>query len=153
MGSKQGQEKPYSHCFVQLNLTWLTLVHLYLILKELYMCGINQFFLRVSTNTAKNRVHGFLLPKKKSWPYFSCLSSLIPIKWILCLLVNFLQHVISIERIIVSFPFSIQKKTCCKCVFCPEWNSKKSFHWMWINYNVLTASFSKWNKIKSVWNI
>lgn len=57
------QEKAYSHCFVQLNLTRLTLVHLYLILKELYMCGINQF-LRVSTNTAKNRVHGFLPPKK-----------------------------------------------------------------------------------------
>lgn len=96
MGSKRGQEKAYSHCFVQLNLTQLTLVHLYLILKELYMCGINQFFLRVSTNTAKNRVHGFLPPKKKSCPYFSCLSSMIPIKWILCLLVNFLQHVISI---------------------------------------------------------
>lgn len=64
-GSKQDQEKPYSHCFVQLNLTRLTLVHLYLILKELYIhVRYQSVFLRVSTNTAKNRAHGFLLPKK-----------------------------------------------------------------------------------------
>lgn len=82
-------------------------------------------FLRVSTNTAKNRVHGFLPPKKKSCPYFSCLSSMIPIKWILCLLVNFLQHVISIygcfyrdNNCVISI-FNTEE-TCCKCVFCPE---------------------------------
>lgn len=61
MGSKRGQEKAYSHCFVQLTVDFSALVPNS---KGIIYVRYQSVFLRVSTNTAKNRVHGFLLPPK-----------------------------------------------------------------------------------------